>query len=114
MVYTPYLQALLGQRISRVEAPVGVTVDKNVATTAGGSVEVLAIQQTRQVAVITNDSDTVIYLTFGRAATASVGVPLYSHDSYVIEPNTLGYIWTGSVNAYCASASKNIAIHEES
>jgi hypothetical protein len=72
----------------------------------------LAANRKRAYALFINDSDTVIYLSFGPSAVANSGIRLNANGgSYEMEGNTL---WRGVVNAILASAgsSKKLLVTE--
>jgi hypothetical protein len=74
-----------------------ITLDSTPASTI-----VLAANPDRAYALFVNDSDTVMYLSFGPAAVANAGIRLNANGgSYELEGNTL---WRGVVNAILASA----------
>ena len=83
-------------------APTSVAV--GVSTTA------VSIANPRRVfEIITNISDTTIYVAFGNAAIASKGIQLLPGQSFIYGLYT-ECPWTGTVNAICASTNKTLAI----
>lgn len=69
---------------------------------------VSAANPIRMFEIITNISDTAIYIAFGSAALASKGILLNPGDSLAYGLYT-SIPWNGSVNAICASANKVLA-----
>lgn len=77
----------------------------NGATTVGSSTtQVLAANGGRIGASFVNDSDEVIYLAFGASAVANQGIRLNASGGAYTMPRDS--IYTGSINAICASGSK--------
>lgn len=71
------------------------------------STAVLSADDNRKWAALYNSSDEAIYLGMGAAAVANKGIYLAaSGGSYIIDENNR---FTGSINAICASGSKNLA-----
>ena len=81
----------------------------NTAVTVGAtSTAVLATDLIKHFAVFTNDSDEVIYLGLGAAAVSNTGIRLTaSGGQYIINGTNL---FTGAVNAICASGSKVLCV----
>lgn len=84
-------------------APTSVSV-------GASSTVVLASNAVRKGAVITNDSDTVIYLGIGSAAVLNSGIRLNSGGG-VYEINLMN-LSTQAINAISLVASKTLAVHE--
>lgn len=83
----------------------------NTSVTVGNtSTLVLADRPQREHAVITNDSDEKIYLSFGEAAVIGSGVPLAPNGgSYTTDYTAL---WTREVYAICASGGRSLSIFQ--
>jgi len=95
--------------------------NNTIATVAVGSAstELIAANQARLHAVITNISDEIIYLSEGAAAVASKGIPLAPVDASgnpvpagVYRTGENGVLFRGAINGICASGSKNVATKE--
>ena len=84
-------------------------------TVGSGSTLILASNSSRKDANFTNDSDEVIYLQRGKPAVIGEGIPLavgnggVAGGSYTIDANNL---YTGSINAICASGGKELLVTE--
>lgn len=79
--------------------------------TAGvATAEVVDADDNRHELIITNDSDTVIYLALGEAAVLNKGIRLNALGG---EFHTSGVsVWQGTVNCITTIASKNLCVVE--
>ena len=87
-------------------------------TVGSSSTLALAANGARKRAILTNDSDEVIYLNLnGAAAEANKGIRLNASGGSVTidnsDDNQTGYNNTTAIYAICASGSKNLCVHEE-
>lgn len=84
-------------------------------TTVGtSSVVVLPPNTLRKLAVLVNDSSAPIYISRGQDAVIGSGTRLNAGGGVmVIEPDTYGRIWKGSINAIGGSASLNLCWCED-
>lgn len=81
----------------------------NTSVTVGSSsTEVLPSKGDRYFAVLVNDSDEAIYLGLGADAELNKGVRLNANGGSVIFEGE--QVFTGSINAICASGSKNLTV----
>jgi hypothetical protein len=80
-------------------------------TVAVTSTEVIAANRIRAYAAITNDSDEIVYLSFGSAAVLNSGVRLNPRGGS-FEIGGSGDSYFGSVYAICASGGKNVTVVE--
>ncbi|MBA7615034.1 hypothetical protein ES703_22310 [subsurface metagenome] len=88
------------------QAPVGV----NVAATSS---QVLAVNASRKVAIITNDSDTTMYLAIGQTAVANTGIRLNANGGVLVISRTGDIYSTEAVNAIHASSGNKVATAQE-
>ncbi len=88
------------------QAPVGVNV--TVATTP-----ILAANANRKAAVITNDSDTTIYLAIGVAAVANQGIRLNANGGVLVLSRTGDIFSTEAVNGIHAGVGNKVATAQE-
>lgn len=85
----------------------------NTSGTVGtSSVRVLGANSMRKLAVITNDSDTAIYLGFGQHAVSHSGIRLNSNGGFYEVGKTNHF--TGNIFAISTSDNKNVCILEVS
>lgn len=78
------------------------------------SLTVLGHNGNRSGAIITNDSDTPIYISLGTtAAVVGSGIRLNAAGGVLnIEPDAYGRLWKGAIQAISAGANKNLAWEE--
>ena len=82
-------------------------------TTVAASGTALAANTARLYAAFQNDSDSVIYLALGAAAVASSTLPRINANGGSYEMSKkLGNLFTGAVNAICASIAKVLLVVE--
>ncbi len=72
----------------------------------------LAANTSRTYALLVNDSDTDIYLKLGGTAVVNAGIRLNALGGSYEMSKQLGNLYTGVVNAICASASKTLLVTE--
>ena len=88
--------------------PVFFTTATNAkVTVAATTTEVLEADDMRVFARITNDSDEVIYLALGEDAVMNQGIRLAVGGHFEINSTNL---YTGVINAICASGSKVLSV----
>ena len=89
------------------------TVPNHTAPTIGAtSTAALAANANRLYALLVNDSDTTIYIKLGAAAVVNEGIRLNaSGGSYELSEKE-GNLYTGAINAICASGGKKILVLE--
>lgn len=83
------------------------TTSFTVGTTATDG-NVLTADSGRKEVHLQNDSDTIIYLGFGRAAELNKGYALAPNRGNTFVSN----VWTGSISAISSAASKKLLISE--
>lgn len=88
------------------QTPVGVTV-------TAVSTQILAANANRKVAVITNDSDTTIYLAIGVAAQANKGIRLNANGGVIVISRTDDIFSTEAINGILAAAGNKVATAQE-
>lgn len=88
------------------QTPVGVTV-------TAASTEILAANASRKVAVITNDSDTTIYLAIGVAAQANKGIRLNANGGVIVISRTGDIFSTEAIYGILAAAGNKVATAQE-
>ena len=83
----------------------------NASSTVGTTaVQILAASATRQYALFTNDSDTVIYLNLGASSTAAIGKGMRLNangGSYEISSDNL---YIGIISAISSADTKNLTV----
>jgi hypothetical protein len=88
--------------------PEKVTTATNTAVSVGSSsTTVLALNASRKLAMIINDSDEVIYLKYASGATSNSGIRLNANGGTLIENH-----YTGIITGICASGSKVVTVVE--
>jgi len=88
------------------QTPVGITV-------TAASTQILAANASRKVAIITNDSDTVVYLAIGVAAQANKGIRLNANGGTIVISQTGDIFSTEAVYGILATAgNKNVTAQE--
>jgi hypothetical protein len=88
------------------QTPVGITV-------TAASTQILAANASRKVAVIVNDSDTVVYLAIGQAAQANKGIRLNANGGVIIISQTGDIFSTEAVYGILAApGNKNVTAQE--
>jgi hypothetical protein len=91
--------------ITNPKTPVNTKVSVGATSTA-----ILTAKSGRTGAILTNDSDEIIYLGLGAAAVSNEGIRLNAAGgSYEINSSNL---YKGAINAICASGTKNLAVVE--
>jgi len=75
-----------------------------------GSTQVLEANGGRQYCLMVNDSDEVMYLNLGSAATLHKGIPLMPNGGAL--ELTDENLFVGAAYAICASGAKNLSIFE--
>jgi len=88
------------------QPPVGV----NVTTT---STQVLAVNASRKVAIICNDSDTTLWLAIGQTAVANQGIRLNAKGGILVISRTGDIYSTEAVNAIHDSTGNKVAAAQE-
>lgn len=88
------------------QTPVGITV-------TAASTQILAANANRKVAIITNDSDTTIYLAIGVAAQANKGIRLNANGGTIVISRTGDIYSTEAVNGILAVAGNKVATAQE-
>jgi len=106
-----------GSKVSLVNRlPITGTITPSQASTATtdsfvtvgiGSTVVLAANASRKVALIVNDSDETIYLSYGGTATLNSGIRLNASGGAIREE-----LYTGAINAISTSGSKILTVTE--
>ena len=94
--------------------------DNSVSTVSVGSssTPILAANNSRKHAVITNMSDEVVYLSEGAAAESTKGIALAPASSGAPVPAGIyrtgenGVLFKGAIYGICASGSKSVAVKE--
>lgn len=76
----------------------------------GTSTEAIAANSNRKYALLVNDSDTDMYLALGKAAVVGEGIRLNKKGGWY--EITAINLFTGAVNAICATAGKNLTTME--
>ena len=76
------------------------------------STTALASNASRLYALLINDSDETIYLKLGATAVANEGIRLNANDGNYEMSKKLGNLYTGVINAICASGGKKLLILE--
>lgn len=79
---------------------------------AAGDNTVLAANANRKFAQIINNSDTIMYIAFGAAASAA-SVPLPQGGIFTIEPDTIGEINQQAVHVFSVGISTGPQVYEE-
>lgn len=80
----------------------------NTAVSVGSSsTTVLAANANRKQAILVNDSDEEMYLKYGATAVANSGLRLNAYGGTLVET-----VYTGVIDAICASGSKVITVLE--
>lgn len=83
-------------------------VTHTTVTVGATSTLVLAANQNRRHLLLQNDSDEVIYVSFGKAAVANEGIRLAAAGgSYEMVSDT---VYSQVINAICASGSKKLLV----
>jgi len=86
---------------------------KNIAVSVGATTTVaLAENANRKYLTLVNDSDEVIYYAFGAAAVLNSGGRLNAAGGVIEMKITDNVMYTGAINAICASGSKVLGIIE--
>ena len=86
------------------------TVTDGAVTVGAVTTLVLAFNGHRTNAVLTNDSDQIIYIARGNAAVMNDGIRLNAAGgSYEIDDTNL---WRGQINAICALGDANLCVSE--
>lgn len=86
------------------------TASNSKASVSNTSSVIISANSQRKYAAIVNDSDTVIYISFGSTAVINQGIRLNaSGGAYEITSNNL---YTGDISAICSGSNKNITIIE--
>lgn len=88
----------------------GVTTSSTVAASSTVSTTVLAANNTRQYASISNLSTDDIYLGLGTAAVANRGILLVAKDTYEINPLNS---FKGAIYAIASTTGANLAVTEK-
>lgn len=84
----------------------------SVITVANATTAVLAKNESRQYALLINDSDEAVYIKFGAAAVVSEGIRINAAGgSYEISPAKAN-LYVGAINAICTSGSKKLLVTE--
>lgn len=75
--------------------------------TTGGASQVLAgAQPGRSYIRIQNTSDTIMYVNFGAAASATVGIPIAANGGVYEEPNASQTVHANSINVFGTITAK--------
>ena len=83
-------------------------------TVGVASLIVRDVMEHRKQAVFINDSDTTIYLAKGDRAVLHAGIRLNPNGGvWILEPDTLGQIWTGPISAISSAGAKNLCFTED-
>jgi hypothetical protein len=86
-------------------------IDK--VTVGTSSTEVLPANDFRQRVMLVNSTDEEISVSLGPAALSGYGIILEPNGgSFVDEPDNENWIFTGPINAICASGGKDLAVTE--
>ena len=89
------------------------TVPTHTAPTIGAtSTAALAANANRLYALLVNDSDTPIYIKLGATAVANQGIRLNANGGSYELSEKEGNLYTGAINAICASGGKKILVLE--
>ena len=72
----------------------------------------LASNAGRLYALLINDSDETIYLKLGAAAVANEGIRLNANGGSYEMSKKLGNLYTGAINAICATGGKTLLVLE--
>jgi len=89
------------------------TVPTHTAPTIGAtSTAALAANVNRLYALLVNDSDTPIYIKLGATAVANQGIRLNANGGSYELSEKEGNLYTGAINAICASGGKKILVLE--
>ncbi len=82
-------------------------------TSGSASATALAANTARLCAFFQNDSDSVFYLAFGTAAVASSTLPrINANGGWYEMSKKAGNLYTGNINAICASTGKVLLVME--
>lgn len=88
-------------------APLNATVG------VASSIVVAAVQQRKKL-ILTNDSDTDIYLARGDNARLNAGIRLNAAGgSFIDEPDNIGRMYSGPWAAISSAANKNLCISQD-
>jgi len=100
-----------GSKMALVQAqdPVVTTSAITGPTIGTTSTQVLAANSNRIQAILTNDSDEVIYVAKGVAAQLNKGIRLNAQGGSITITN-----FKGAINAICTSGNKKLCVAEES
>ena len=89
------------------------TTPTHTAPTIGAtSTAALAANANRLYALLVNHSDETIYLKEGANAVLDEGIPLLVKGSHYEMSGKFGNLYTGAINAICASGGKKILVLE--
>ena len=89
------------------------TTPTHTAPTIGAtSTAALAANANRLYALLVNDSDTPIYIKLGATAVANQGIRLNANGGSYELSEKEGNLYTGAINAICASGGKKILVLE--
>lgn len=93
--------------------PSTVTAPTHTAPTIGNTTTTaLAANASRVYALLVNDSDEVIYIKLGAAAVLNQGIRLNASGGSYEMSRQVGNLYTGAINAICASGSKKLLVTE--
>ena len=89
------------------------TTPTHTAVTVGAATTVAkAANANRKYLLLVNDSDEVVYVKLGAAAVLNQGIRLNASGGSYEMSGALGNLYTGAVNAICASGSKTLLVTE--
>jgi len=96
------MSEIVSRRISSAPLKASSADEGSGATTVGNTTtQIVAANADRKQIVICNDSDEPIYLGYGENAVMNQGIRLNAHGGSIVEN-----VWTGVINAICASGAK--------
>ena len=111
------LKGVSGKDFSTLEAAIVAgqeyTTPTHTAPSIGTTSTIaLASNAGRLYALLINDSDETIYLKLGVAAVVNEGIRLNANGGSYEMSKKLGNLYTGAINAICASGGKKLLILE--
>ena len=98
--------------VVRIENTVVTTPTHTVVTVGATTTAALAANTSRIHALLINDSDEAVYIKLGAAAVLNAGIRLNANGGSYEMSEAAGNLYTGAINAICASGSKKLLITE--